>query len=96
MYRRAGRALRAALVRREARALLGAARQLVIAVRELDAAVIELEAQRAARIVGVETRERGLRCRVAMQESERRAPSAGPTRAPTMRSSNSSRPAARA
>ena len=67
-----GQAARCAhlLVGRETLALLGAARELVIAVGEFDAAMIELEAQRDARIGGIEPRERGLRGGVAMQEGE--------------------------
>ena len=60
------------LVRGEAQALLGGARELVVAVGELHAAMIELEAQRDARIFGIEARQRRLRRRIAMHEGERR------------------------
>ena len=54
----------------ESRALLGCVRKLLEAIGELDAAVVELEAQRDARIVGVEARQRRLAGRIAVHEAQ--------------------------
>ena len=45
----------------------------MVAVGQFHASMIELETQRQSRIFAVEARQRGLRCRIAMHEGQRRA-----------------------